>query len=104
MKIGNILMSARLYCDKTQSEFSKDLGISQSYLSKLERNESSPTLETLDKYAKYFNVPTALFVMLTSQKEGTLKDKFQKFLFKKIVFDFDKETGDLMIMNEENEE
>ena len=46
----------------TQAEFSKKIGISRTYLSDLENNRKSPSVETLDKMAEKLGVSTTYLI------------------------------------------
>jgi transcriptional regulator with XRE-family HTH domain len=47
----------RVFHDKSQTQLSRELGISKSHLSEIEHNKKLPSLELLKKYAEVFNVP-----------------------------------------------
>lgn len=55
MQIGGNIKRIRMNKRLTQDEFSKETGISRSYLSDLENNRKSPTIETLEKIARKMN-------------------------------------------------
>lgn len=63
--IGRRICSYREKCDLTQSEFSEILGVSESYVSQLERGVTKVSLPRLDEIATVLNVDIAL---LTSNK------------------------------------
>jgi len=60
----------RTYHQLSQVELAKRLGISNSYLSEIEKGESKePTLELLSKYADIFKMPVSS-IMLFSEQMG----------------------------------
>jgi len=67
-------------------ELSKKLGISQSYLSEIERGKKTPTLDLLQKYGEVFNlkVSTLLFFSeeLDKDKKNDVKDSIGKKMIK----------------------
>lgn len=90
--IGDVLRCVRKCYGDTQAEFAKEIGVSQSYISKLEKNELSPSIEILDKYAEYFDVPTETFLAFRNlDTQKSLLQKIRVALFKKIVYDEEKE-------------
>ena len=62
MSIGEKIKKLRTYKGLTQELFAKEIGISRSYLSDLENNRKSPTIETLEKIAKKMN--TFLYISI----------------------------------------
>ena len=57
--IGEALRLIRVFHDRKQLDLAKELGISQSYLSDLERGEKSPSQDLVARYATIFNVPVS---------------------------------------------
>ena len=55
MLIGENIKQLRTDRGLTQKDFAKETGISRSYLSDLENNRKSPTVETLEKVARKMN-------------------------------------------------
>ena len=63
----------RLRADKglTQELFAKETGISRSYLSDLENNRKSPTIETLEKIARKMNTSLKFLIGGSETMTGT---------------------------------
>ncbi|CAI6309770.1 helix-turn-helix transcriptional regulator [Bacillus subtilis] len=55
-KIGHAVKRLRTEKKKTVDEAAKEIGISQSYLSRIENNTQVPSLKVIEKIADYFNV------------------------------------------------
>ena len=55
MLIGENIKQLRKSKGLTQESFANETGISRSYLSDLENNRKSPTIETLEKIARKMN-------------------------------------------------
>ena len=90
--IGDILKSVRKNANLTQSQFAKGINLSQSYISKLEKNEISPSIEILDRYAEYFHTDAELFLRFRKpDKSRSLSDRVKDFIFKKMVYDIEKD-------------
>lgn len=88
--IGDVLKGVRKCSGLTQSEFAKEINVSQSYISKLEKNEISPNVELLDLYAKFFDVEPELFLKFRNLKDkDSLATKIRIALFKKLIYNTD---------------
>ncbi|MGN8046031.1 helix-turn-helix domain-containing protein [Bacillus sp. 22190] len=55
-KIGFAVKRLRLKKKKTVEEAAKEIGISQSYLSRIENNSQIPSVKVINKIADYFDV------------------------------------------------
>lgn len=55
--LGEALRLIRVYHDLKQSEAAEKLGVSQSYLSEIEKSRKEPTLELIRKYESVFDIP-----------------------------------------------
>lgn len=56
MNIGDKIRKYRLKNNMTQSELAEKAGINEKYYGKIERNESSPTINIVEKIAKALDV------------------------------------------------
>ena len=57
--LGEALRLIRVFHDRKQVELAKELGISQSHLSDIERGEKTPSQDLVAKYAQVFDVPVS---------------------------------------------
>ncbi len=57
--IGEALRLIRVFHDLKQFQAAERLGLSTSYVSELERGLRTPTLETIEKYSKAFDMPAS---------------------------------------------
>lgn len=90
--IGDVLKGVRKCFGVTQSELAEDMNISQSYISKLEKNEASPSVELLDKYEEYFGIDSDLLLKFRKlDNKKSLSKKIRISLFKKLVYDNEKD-------------
>ncbi|OYN65471.1 helix-turn-helix domain-containing protein [Bacillus safensis] len=55
-KIGYAVKRLRLKKKKTVEDAAKEIGISQSYLSRIENNTQTPSVKVINQIADYFNV------------------------------------------------
>lgn len=59
--LGEALRLIRVFHDCKASELAKELDMSASYLSEIEKGDKTPSLEVIKKYADYFNIsPSAI--------------------------------------------
>lgn len=63
MDVGNSLKAYRLLYNLTQEELAYKAGINEKYYGRLERNESCPTIETLEKICAALNIDIASFFL-----------------------------------------
>ena len=61
-EIGEKIRLLRKRMGLSKKDFAKQVGISGYYVNRLEEDESSPTLEVIDKLAKAANVDSDYFV------------------------------------------
>ena len=75
MDIGKKIKELRKSKNLTQEEFSEQIGISRSYLSDIENNRKSPSVETLDKLAER----SKCFLVINFQTtENTMGERIKK--------------------------
>lgn len=56
MKIGVRLRDFRMKADKTLKQISEETGLSVSFISDVERGRVDPSLKTLQKFAKVYDI------------------------------------------------
>ncbi len=89
MLLGQVLKHIRVFNSYTQLEMAKNLGISRSYISEIESNNKTPTIEILQKYSDVFNIPLSTIMLFAEEyknKKGLRKKA--KFLLAKTAIDF----------------
>lgn len=57
MNLGIVIKNIRKQRGQTQNEFASLCGITQTYLSQIERNSKEPNLSTLKKISEALNLP-----------------------------------------------
>ncbi|WP_017772760.1 MULTISPECIES: helix-turn-helix domain-containing protein [Paraburkholderia] len=69
----------RTYHQLTQVELAKRLGISNSYLSEIEKGDKAPGLDLLGKYSEVFKMPTSSILLFseTMEEERTRGSKLR---------------------------
>jgi len=97
--INEALKVLRLYWGKTQAELAQTLGISQGYVSDVEKGKREVTLDLLARYSKELNAPMSSLMFFAEQIEGTppitrgrlfIAEKALSFLKKLVPDDLEK--------------
>ena len=84
--IGQALKLLRTFHELKQGELADALGVSNSYVSELERNNREPSLSIIKKYAEFFDIPASSILFFAENIEGTSpKAKANRFVSKKIL-------------------
>jgi transcriptional regulator with XRE-family HTH domain len=88
---GERLKDLRLKNEMTQEELGKIVGMKKSNISKYERGDLEPGLETVKIFAEYFKVPVDyLLGRITSPSSPSLKEAPNQYITQKgDVFDID---------------
>ena len=68
--INEALFLARIYWHKSQTEMAKDLGISQSYLSEIEKSRANVDIALLEKYSQALRIPKSTLMIFSEGLEG----------------------------------
>jgi transcriptional regulator with XRE-family HTH domain len=84
--LNQALKQIRVFHDIKQVELARKLGISKSYLSEIESCSKPVSLDLLQKYSAYFDIPVSS-LMLFSEKidSGKKSDKFRAKATNKIL-------------------
>ncbi len=85
--LNRALRLLRTYHQLTQVELARRLGISNTYLSEIERGDKSPGIELLNKYAEVFSMPTSSILLFSESimNEGTRGKKLRIGAAEKIL-------------------
>lgn len=78
MDIGNAVKQLRLQRGLNQTEFAEQCGLSQSYLSSIEKNRKEPTLTILKNIANSLNIPTPVLVFFALEEDDIVDDSKKK--------------------------
>jgi len=68
--INEALFLARIYWNKSQTDMSRELGISQSYLSEIETSRRNVDMSLLEKYSRSLGIPKSTLVLFSEGLEG----------------------------------
>lgn len=86
MLLNEALKQIRLFHQKKQVELAFELDISKSYLSEIEANKKTVSLELLEKYSVAFSVPVSSLLLFSENLEAAKRsDKLRLSCAKTIV-------------------
>ena len=68
--LNESLKVLRAYLGMTQAELATKLGLSQSYLSELERGDKEVSIDVLRKYSKELDIPMSSLLFFAESLEG----------------------------------
>lgn len=68
--VNESLRIIRLYWGKTQAELAKDLGVSQSFISEIEKSKREVSLDLLGRYSRALKVPMSSLLLFAESVEG----------------------------------
>lgn len=94
MKIGEILKKLRFLYSVSAKDLAHGIGISPSYLSEIENNKKTPSLEVLNKYSQVFEIKVST-IMLMAEDYNENKSKPELFIQKRLIKILDKHTSEL---------
>ncbi|MFA9499813.1 helix-turn-helix domain-containing protein [Mannheimia sp. E30BD] len=81
------LKTLRQFEGITQAELAQQLNVSISHISEIETGKNTITLEMLNKYANYFDVPVSHLMLFAEQleNESLRSEKVRKFIAKNLL-------------------
>lgn len=71
---GEALRLVRSFHDVNQAELADALGISRSYLSEIESNKKTPSLDLLQKYSTHFGIPLSSLILFSENSGESARD------------------------------
>ncbi len=85
--LNNALKTLRKFEGITQTELAQQLNVSVSHISEIETGKNTVTLEMLNKYANYFDVPISHLTLFAEQieNESLRSEKVRKFIAKNLL-------------------
>ncbi len=82
--LNEALRLLRVYNDLKSYELADKLGISNSYLSEIEKGKKEPSIDLINKYAEIFGTEPST-ILFFSESLNKNKSKFKKIIGKKII-------------------
>lgn len=85
--LNRALRLLRTYHQLKQIELAKKIGISNSYLSEIEKGEKTPGLDILEKYSEVFRIPTSSILLFSEslKNEGRLTKEIRFSAAEKVL-------------------
>ncbi len=84
--ICRALKLIRKYHNLSQTQLATKLALSTSYLSELESGKKEPSIDILQRYSEFFNVPLSSLVVFSETLEGKQNiSKARAFISKKML-------------------
>lgn len=84
--LNEALKQIRVFHQIKQVELANNLGISKSYLSEIESNKKTVSMDLLEKYAEYFSVPASSLMLFSENIDAAKKsDKLRLKCANKIL-------------------
>ncbi|MBN4001806.1 helix-turn-helix transcriptional regulator [Nostoc sp. LPT] len=84
--LSEALRLIRVFYDLTQKELAEKLGISKSYLSEIESGKKTPTLDLLNRYSEFFDIPASSIMFFSESLNKDIKtEKLRIFVSSKIL-------------------
>jgi transcriptional regulator with XRE-family HTH domain len=87
MNISVALKEARKNSGMNQGQFSKEHGLSQTYISQIENGKKIPSLEVVAKYQKSSKIPLAVILWSALEEKDVKKDKIKEYKVLKPIID-----------------
>jgi|SRR5690625_1649338 len=86
MKIGIVLKKIRLVYSMSAKDLAKELNISPSYLSEIENNKKTPSIDLLEKYSDIFDIKTSSIILMAEDYlDSKKKSKSDLFIQKRML-------------------
>ena len=79
MQIGRAIKELRQERGLKQNEFAERCGLSQSYLSHIEKGTKEPTLNMLKQISSALDIPMPILVFMSMESEDVSESKRQAF-------------------------
>ncbi len=81
--LGEAFKIIRIFNDLTQDELARTLGISAGYLSLIEADKRTPTMDIISRFAEHFKIPVSSLMLFSEQlgPRETAADKGARMAF-----------------------
>jgi len=68
--LNEALRLVRVYHDMSKAELARDLGLSRSFITELEAGSKKVTIDTLEKYAEFFEIPVSSLMLFAERNDS----------------------------------
>lgn len=83
--LGEALRLIRIFHDCKLSELAADINLSPSYISEIERGKKTPSIDTLKKYANYFDTTVSAIMFFSEDIENDNESPVKVAIRKKLI-------------------
>lgn len=88
--LSEALRLLRIFHEMKQNELAERLGVSKSFISEIENNNRTPSIETLNKYSEVFKIPVSSILFFSEQIDnakngGVVGSKLKQAIAGKII-------------------
>jgi len=83
--LGEALRLIRIFHDCKTSKLAEALELSPSYISEIENNKKNPSMDTLKKYADYFDTSVSSIMFFAESVDKDKESNFKKATRKKLL-------------------
>lgn len=83
--LGRALKLIRTFHDLTQGEVAERVGVSKSYISEIENQNRTPSLEVIEAYSKAFDIPVSSIMLFSEELSSPTKERSMKALISRKV-------------------
>jgi len=88
VKSGRTLRAIRLFHGQSLAEAASNLDCAKSFISDLENDKRSPSLDTLERYAAVYDIPVSSIMLLIeseTRKSKSLRESIKMAVTKKLL-------------------
>lgn len=79
MQIGTVIASNRKLKGLSQGELATEVGVSQTYMSQIERNRKEPAISLLNRIAEVIGIPVPILFFLSLEEQDVPTSKMNVF-------------------------
>lgn len=84
--LGEALRLIRVYHDMKQKQVAERLNVSTSYLSEIEKGHKTPSLDMIQRYSEFFELPISSIMFFAERiEDGGTFDRARSFVAGKMV-------------------
>lgn len=84
--LGEALRLIRVYHGIKQRDLAEAIGLSPSYISEIEKEKKAASVDVIDKYAEYFDMPASAIMFFSENIHGARSgDAVRKNIAKKAI-------------------
>lgn len=84
--LNEALRLVRVYHDMAKADLARELGFSRSFVTELEAGKKKVTIETLQRYSEYFDIPLSSLMLFAERTENSdFSDRARDFVAHKAL-------------------